>query len=689
MNRINEMLLDLEMYVDKLLLILDNEEETAEEYIGKMISLKDILETLEEALPTQILSEYSEFIKSFAYFCTKCKDTNFLYENVGILYTSLELLKECLDEMGKKCSDRIKTCPCCHAQVIYEPLSDYYDIMKQRYGITKKSVNETLNRDEYGCPNCGSSDRDRLIISYLMSIHLKEASEETKILQIAPAQSIHRWIEQECPQLTYHTTDLLMEGVTFHSDIQDLKEVEDEYYDIIICSHILEHVENDLLAMESMKRVIKKDGQIVFLVPLDLLRKEIDEEWGCSDEENWKRFGQNDHCRAYSKKGLLERLKKYFFVTQLGKEYFGEQVFWDCGLSDTSTLYILTKKEDMNLDKRYDYTVNDKLCKNGPLVSVVMSAYNHEKFVGSAIESVVNQSYSNIEFIVGDDGSSDNTAIIMKQYSQYFAKEIYYEQNAGGRTRQLRQFAHGKYIAIMNSDDIWEKDKLALEVQYLEEHPECGACLTWCMYTNEDLDVIWDDRIFIQKNRSKYEWMKFFWKNGNVLCNPSAVIRSEYYDTKLFFGSANRQVPDLFKWIWIIQETEIHIIPSVLTYMRRYNIGKVENTSAPNEKNLVRHLVECGISWLNVIKYMDKEFFINTFSDSFVFENANSDSEIMCEKYFLLLNSPNQFIQYSALCYLNEFYSEMKETLENKYGYNRKNIWEDELGKGFGHLFIH
>lgn len=336
---------DTDDYVVSMLNILQNGEESADEFVLRVKGLSEMLIDLEEKIPPVILNTFCDFFQQFLVFCFHCYEIDFLIENVDMLATSLGLLDECLEELEKQCREKVKQCACCVSQVIYNPLPRFYQEMKIKYGNIIKSRSETLNAEEYLCPKCISSDRDRLIVSYLKKIKLPDAGENIRVLQIAPAAAIHKWLIECCPQIGYDTSDLFMPGVTFTSDIQDLKEINDESYDIVICSHVLEHVQDDEKAMRAMKRVLKKDGQIIFLVPIDLNRKEIDEEWGCSESENWRRFGQGDHCRAYSKSGLVERLKKYFLVNQLGKDYFGDEVFFDCGLTETSTLYVLTKGE--------------------------------------------------------------------------------------------------------------------------------------------------------------------------------------------------------------------------------------------------------------------------------------------------------------------------------------------------------
>lgn len=93
-----------------------------------------------------------------------------------------------------------------------------------------------------------------------------------------------------------------MNGVTFNADIQNMNMIQDNYYDLFICSHVLEHVKDDGKAMKELWRILKKDGIGIILVPLSLDYDKTDEEWGLSEVENWRRFDQDDHYRRYAKK---------------------------------------------------------------------------------------------------------------------------------------------------------------------------------------------------------------------------------------------------------------------------------------------------------------------------------------------------------------------------------------------------
>ena len=655
---------------------------------NRIIKLYQLIGNLVKVFPENVLSEYIDFFDSLKIFLENCLHGNFLNENMEILLSSLDLLTECMTEINIYFEKHAKNCACCGEKVLYWPLPSYYEEMEKKHDVQKSGKGETINKGEYLCPVCGASDRDRLIISFFQKKELQKAAEGYRVLQIAPSASISRWIETNCPQVEYETTDLFMDGVTFKSDIQNMKGIKDKTYDLIICSHVLEHVQDDRAALKEIKRILKDDGICVFLVPVLLDYEGIDEEWGLTEEENWRRFGQGDHCRKYGKNALVERLEESFYVNQLGKEYFGDEVFEQQGLIETSTLYVLTKNSGVSINMAEQIQIDQNLLEKGPLVSVIMSCYNHEQFVEQAILSVLNQSYKNIEFIVADDGSSDHSADIMKKYSKFYAYEYYSEVNNGGTYNRISKYATGKYIALMNSDDLWEKDKIALQVNYMEKHQECGVCVTWCKYIDETGKEM-DDTIFIKKNRDSYQWMNYFWKHGNVICNPSFLATREFGFEKSRFGAACRQLPDFFKWVQYIQETQIYIIPKSLVKMRRHHTEQVENVSALTKENMIRHTLEEGCTWMWIIRQMDNNFFKKAFSDLMIDPNAETEEEIKCEKYFLMLNSKNFAVQYEAFCYINEIYKDTSACFNEKYHYDYRDIAKDIINKGIGKLIAY
>jgi glycosyltransferase involved in cell wall biosynthesis len=114
-----------------------------------------------------------------------------------------------------------------------------------------------------------------------------------------------------------------------------------------------------------------------------------------------------------------------------------------------------------------------------PTVSVVIPAYNHERFIGAAIESVLSQSFEDIEIIVIDDGSTDGTGEVIQGYKDSRLTSLYQEnQDAFNTINRGLSLAQGKFVAILNSDDVYTTDRLDI---LLERHRETGA---HCLFTD-------------------------------------------------------------------------------------------------------------------------------------------------------------------------------------------------------------
>src|SRR5689334_11381918 len=113
-----------------------------------------------------------------------------------------------------------------------------------------------------------------------------------------------------------------------------------------------------------------------------------------------------------------------------------------------------------------------------PLVSVLMPAYNVEKFVAEAVESILQQTFEEFELNIIDDGSTDGTLSILERYAQRDRRiRLVSRPNQGVvRTRnELLDMSRGELIAKMDSDDISTPDRFQLQVQYLQDHPSCVA----------------------------------------------------------------------------------------------------------------------------------------------------------------------------------------------------------------------
>ena len=102
-----------------------------------------------------------------------------------------------------------------------------------------------------------------------------------------------------------------------------------------------------------------------------------------------------------------------------------------------------------------------KIESKKPTVSVILSSYNHAAYISAAIQSVLNQTFTDFELLIYDDGSTDNTHDIIKSFEDPRIKTFLYTENRGPRLASQEAFAaaQGKYIAIHHSDDTWSADK--------------------------------------------------------------------------------------------------------------------------------------------------------------------------------------------------------------------------------------
>ncbi len=239
-------------------------------------------------------------------------------------------------------------CPICKKEVSnFNRLPDYYlEEMDKHQFIHSIFSAETLNLLNYSCPHCGCSDRARLYSLYLNEqIRLKQNQNLTiKLLDVAPDKILASWIRQ-WENIEYRSVDLYMPGVDDVADITDLNIYEDGKFDIIICSHVLEHINDDRRAISELHRILKDDGFALIMVPIFLsLSEDFESDEIKTSEERWKYYGQDDHVRAYSKSGFTKKLEGAgFSVQQLGVDYFGKEQFEKCGVHSRSVLYIVNK----------------------------------------------------------------------------------------------------------------------------------------------------------------------------------------------------------------------------------------------------------------------------------------------------------------------------------------------------------
>jgi SAM-dependent methyltransferase len=193
-----------------------------------------------------------------------------------------------------------------------------------------------LKDGEKLCPNCGSISRSRRLWEILNSGFVNE---NIKILDFSPSRHLYR-ILKIITGIEYVSSDLSGNFISdFQFDITDIAS-ENDVYNLIICYHILEHIENDYQAINELFRVLKPGGTCIVQTPFK--DGDIYENASIKSEaERFKHFGQKDHVRIYSVNGLKERLIKCGFHVDI--KNFNEVIDNKFGFKTNEMVLVCTK----------------------------------------------------------------------------------------------------------------------------------------------------------------------------------------------------------------------------------------------------------------------------------------------------------------------------------------------------------
>jgi len=225
-----------------------------------------------------------------------------------------------------------------------------------------------------------------------------------------------------------------------------------------------------------------------------------------------------------------------------------------------------------------------------PLVSVIVPCYNHEKYVEQTIESIVNQTYKNIELIVLDDGSKDSSPKILEKLSQKYHFHFEHQQNMGltATLNKALKLVQGKYICIIASDDYWPLHKIETQVQFMEQNPQY-AMSYGKMISIDTNSVIMDYMDYQNISGNIFETIFI----SNIISAPTVMMRSDVINK---VGGYDESLPieDLYMWLKIAELHPIGFIDDYLAFYRLHSDNTCTKTDimlATEEKilNLFQH----------------------------------------------------------------------------------------------------
>jgi hypothetical protein len=201
-----------------------------------------------------------------------------------------------------------------------------------------------------------------------------------------------------------------------------------------------------------------------------------------------------------------------------------------------------------------------------PIVSVVMSVFNGERFLREAVESILQQSFREFEFIIVDDGSSDQSAPILDSYQTNDARVKVYRKEHSGLVESLNHgcsLAQSKYIARMDADDIASKDRLKTQVAFMDAHPETGViggAVDWIDASGNSLGI----HCYPAENHQ----IKAALLEGCALWHPTVVIRREAFVLAGGYRGVAVDAEDYDLWLRIADRFQLANLEAVVLKYR-------------------------------------------------------------------------------------------------------------------------
>ena len=253
-----------------------------------------------------------------------------------------------------------------------------------------------------------------------------------------------------------------------------------------------------------------------------------------------------------------------------------------------------------------------------PRVSVLMPAYNSEKYIAEAIESILNQTFSDFEFIIINDGSTDGTSKIVRKYATRDPriKFIDNKRNQGliAVLNQGLDLCTCEYIARMDSDDISRPERFKLQVDYMDTHPNVGVVGAWCQKFGNQVK---NDVFKYQESMRLFDWLIY----GTQFAHPTAMIRTSVLrNNKIYYDPKYPHAEDYGFWVSIARVSEIHNLQTVLLDYRWHdtNVSVLHHKTQMESAERVRHDLletvltndEDGKKLLNLTRELHQHFWL-------------------------------------------------------------------------------
>lgn len=264
-----------------------------------------------------------------------------------------------------------------------------------------------------------------------------------------------------------------------------------------------------------------------------------------------------------------------------------------------------------------------------PKVSVLMPVYNGEKYLKEAIDSILNQTFTDFEFLIIDDGSRDNSVEIINSYQDPRIKLVQNKTNLKLITTLNKglALAKGEYIARMDCDDFSLPQRFEKQISYLDIHNDIGVLGTGFELMDARGNSFTSIQFPTQSNVLK--WSLFFYC---PIAHPTVVMRRSIVNQVGGYNSEAVYCEDYDLWIRVAKTTQIGNLPDVLVKIRKHDANVTNVFSRQHQSNCIK------VSQLLISKTLDKDISINSIknlkNNSCNTKNdINEMNNIICDLY--------------------------------------------------------
>jgi glycosyltransferase involved in cell wall biosynthesis len=255
---------------------------------------------------------------------------------------------------------------------------------------------------------------------------------------------------------------------------------------------------------------------------------------------------------------------------------------------------------------------------SNPIISVIIPSYNHAPFVADAVNSVLRQSFKEIEVVIVDDCSTDDSQQVIRSIDDARVRYQLLDVNRGGSTAINigMEMSKAALIAICNSDDLWIENKLESQMSVLAGSPEVGAVFSNVWWIDERGQQLGRSQVpfidvFAQPNRSRANWLRTLVERGNCFCHPSVLIKREVYFDRGLYELRYRQLPDYDMWLRLLEKFNVFVMPEKTVQFRLLDNNR--NTAAMSPSNSARSINETNLILTSFFQRVDAANFASAF----------------------------------------------------------------------------